>query len=191
MSGSDDWAWKIDEAVDIIRNRYDHIGRKTGAPFLALIYDPEAEPKVLARWRDRSESLKPDFDVMDLDVAEIVSGSMEELGGPQAVADLMSNPMPGSDPAAELARVWLAAISRTVREALGGGGSGRPVAVLERLAALHPVTTPRALMQALWDEDQSTLNGPVVLLVPGRIVQAKNYLFLGAKDEFMYRGDIL
>lgn len=191
MSGSEDWAWKIDEAIEIIRHRYDHIGRKTGAPFLALIYDPEFERQVLARWRDRSESLKPEFVLTDLDVAEIVSASVQELGGPEAVAELMSNPMPGSDPSAELARVWLAAIAAAVRKALAEGGSGRPVAVLERLAALHPVTTPRALMQALWDEEHSTLNGPVVLLVPGRIVQAKNYLFLGEKDEFMYRGDIL
>jgi hypothetical protein len=191
MSSSDDWAWKIDEAVEIIRHRYDHIGRKTGAPFLALIYDPEAEQEVLIRWRDRAESLKPDFFLADLDVAEIVSASVHELGGPEAVAELMSNPMPGSDPSAELARVWLGAISRAVREALRDGGSGRPVAVLKRLAALHPVTTPRALMQALWDEDHASLNGPVVLLVPGRIIHAKNYLFLGEKDEFMYRGDIL
>lgn len=191
MSGSDDWAWKIDEAVEIIRNRYDHIGRKTGAPFLAVIYDPEAERQVLTRWRDRADSLRPDFALAELDVAEIVSDSVQELGGPQVVAELMSNPMPGSDPSAELARVWLSAICRAVRQALLDSGLGRPVAVLEGLAALHPVSGPRALMQALWDEDHTSLNGPVVLLVPGRIVHAKNYLFLGEKDEFMYRGDIL
>ena len=191
MSSSEDWAWKIDEAVEIIRHRYDHIGRKTGAPFLALIYDPEAEGQVLTRWRDRADSLKPDFALTDIDVAETVSMSVQGLGGPEVVADLMSNPMPGSDPSAELARLWLGAISHVVREAFRNSGAGRPVAVLKRLAALHPVTTPRALMQALWDEDHASLNGPVVLLVPGRIVHAKNYLFLGERDEFMYRGDIL
>jgi hypothetical protein len=191
MSCSDDWAWKIEEAVEIIRERYDHIGRKTGAPFLAVVYDPEAERQVLTRWRDRAESLKPDFAISELDVAEIVSASVQDLGGPQVVAELMNNPMPGSDPSAELARVWLGAISRGVREAFRNVVAGRPVAVLEKLAGLHPVSSPRALMQALWDDDHASLNGPVVLLVPGRIVHAKTYLFLGEKEEFMYRGDIL
>ena len=190
MSTSDDWAWKIDEAVEIIRHRYDHIGSKTGAPFLAVIYDPEAERRVLARWRDRAQTLKPDFALTDLDVAEITSAAVQELG-PDAVVDLMKNPMPGSDPSAELARVWLASIAQAVRDALRNSGPGRPVAVLQRLAALHPVSTPRALMQALWDDDHASLNGPVVLLIPGRVVHAKNYLFLGETDEFMYRGDIL
>lgn len=190
MSTSDDWAWKIDEAVEIIRHRYDHIGSKTGAPFLAVIYDPEAERQVLARWRDRTQTLKPDFALTDLDVAEITSATVQELGT-DTVVELMNNPMPGSDPSAELARVWLAAIARAVRDALRKGEAGRPVAVLQHLAALHPVTTPRALMQALWDEDHASLSGPVVLLIPGRVVYAKNYLFLGEIDEFMYRGDIL
>ena len=35
-----DWEWKIREAVERIKTRYDHIGRKTGAPFLALVYPP-------------------------------------------------------------------------------------------------------------------------------------------------------
>ncbi len=46
-------------------------------------------------------------------------------------------------------------------------------------------------MQALWDGDHAGLTGPVVLLIPGRVMRAKNYLFLEEIDEFMYRGDIL
>jgi hypothetical protein len=30
------WRWAIGEAIERIRGRYQHIGRKTGAPFLAL-----------------------------------------------------------------------------------------------------------------------------------------------------------
>lgn len=48
MSTSDDWRWKIDEAIEIIRLRYDHVGSKTGAPFLAIVYEPQAERQVLA-----------------------------------------------------------------------------------------------------------------------------------------------
>ncbi len=46
-------------------------------------------------------------------------------------------------------------------------------------------------MQALWDDDHAGLIGPVVLLIPGRVVHAKNYLYLGEVEEFMYRGDML
>lgn len=190
MSSSDDWQWKVDEATEIIRHRYDHIGSKTGAPFLAVIYEPEAERQVLARWRERAETLRPEFALESLDVAEITSAALRELGT-DTVVELMNNPMPGSDPSAELARVWLSAIAQAVRAALRNARTGRPVAVLERLAALHPVTTPRALMQALWDDDHASLIGPVVLLIPGRVIHAKNYLYLGDIEEFMYRGDIL
>jgi hypothetical protein len=190
MSSSDDWQWKIDEAIEIIRYRYDHIGSKTGAPILAVIYEPQAEPAVLARWHDRTQVLRPEFALESLDVAEITSTALREVGA-DAVVELMNNPMPGSDPTAELARVWLRSITEAVRDALRNARPGRPVAVLERLAALHPVTTPRALMQTLWDDEHASLISPVVLLIPGRVIHAKNYLFLGDIEEFMYRGDML
>jgi len=190
MSTSDDWRWKIDEAIEIIRLRYDHIGSKTGAPFLAIVYEPQAERQVLALWHERIGTLKPEFALEKVDFASITSGVSRELGT-EAIVELMNNPMPGSDPVAELGRVWLAAVGQAVRQALANAGPGRPVAALEQLAALHPVTTPRALMQALWDGDHAGLTGPVVLLIPGRVMRAKNYLFLEEIDEFMYRGDIL
>jgi hypothetical protein len=62
---------------------------------------------------------------------------------------------------------------------------------LERLAALYPASSPRAVMQALWDSSQAELNGPVVLLIPGVLVEARVYYFVGQVEEFMYRGDIL
>ena len=46
MTGQSDWQWKLREAVDTIKARYDQIGRKTGAPFLAVVYPPEAEAAV-------------------------------------------------------------------------------------------------------------------------------------------------
>src|ERR1035441_36793 len=45
-----DWKWKISEAVDRLRSRYDLIGRNTGAPFLALIYPPETEKAFEGEW---------------------------------------------------------------------------------------------------------------------------------------------
>ena len=136
---SHDWRWRIGEAVERIRSRYDYIGRKTGAPFLALVYPPEVEVAVLKEWQTQTAAL--------------------------------NDPMPGSDPQMELGRLWLKAITETVRATLSAAGTGRPVASLQRLAAVYPALGPRDVMQTLWDNNQSTLDGPVVVplscLFPG------------------------
>ena len=59
------------------------------------------------------------------------------------------------------------------------------------MAALYPAAGPRAVMQRLWDSAQSALNGPVVVLIPGHSVGARTYAFVGDRNEFMYRGDLL
>ena len=45
-------------------------------------------------------------------------------------------------------------------------------------------------MQRLWDSSQSVITGPVVVMIPGRVVGA-DLSFVGKRDEFMYRGDLL
>jgi len=58
-----DWRWKIGEVIERLRTRYHHIGRKTGAPFLAVVYPSEAQAAVLAEWRTQTSALQPEFDV--------------------------------------------------------------------------------------------------------------------------------
>lgn len=186
---SADWRWKIAEAVDRIRTRYDHIGRKTGAPFLAVLYPPEAEIAALREWHVQAASLAPDFDVARVDALEITHRSVEELGVENVVSALRA-PMPGSDPGAELARHWVTAVAGAARESSRSRGR-KAVVSLERLAALHPVAGPRDVMQQLWDSTQSGLDGPVVVLIPGSSVGPRTYAFLDERNEFMYRGDLL
>lgn len=192
MNGECDWRWKLREAVDRIRTRYDHIGRKSGAPFLAVVYPPEAERAVLREWHTLIGSLAPEFDVRTVDVLEVTSGVVGQFGA-EALVEAMNDPMPGSDPEGELGTMWTTAVAAKAREAALKRGAGRPVVVLEHLAALYPASGPRAIMQALWEGDRTTLEGPVVLLIPGVLVEARVYQFVGdaAKEEFMYRGDIL
>ena len=68
---SHDWRWKIGEAIERIRTRYDYIGRKTGAPFLAVLYPPEAELAVLKEWHTQTNALRPEFDVRTIDALDI------------------------------------------------------------------------------------------------------------------------
>lgn len=190
MSISVDWEWKLREAVDRLRTRYEHIGRKTGAPFLAVVYPPEAERSVLREWHTLAATLEPELSVRTVDVLNVTSSIVRQFGA-EALVDSMTDPMPGSDPTSELGSMWTNAVATSVREAVGRHGTGRPIVVLERLAALYPASGPRAVMQTLWDGDHAALDGPVVLLVPGVLVEARVYRFVGQVEEFMYRGDIL
>jgi hypothetical protein len=190
VSGTGDWEWKLRETVERLRTRYEHIGRKTGAPFLAVVYPPEAERSVLREWHTLAATLEPEFSVRPVDVLEVTARVVRQFGA-DALVDSMSDPMPGSDPTSELGTMWTRAVVASVREAVARPGTGRSVVVLERLAALYPASGPRAVMQALWDSDHAALEGPVVLLVPGVLVEARVYRFVGQVEEFMYRGDIL
>ena len=189
MSGRD-WRWKIGEAVDRIRTRYDFIGRKSGAPFLAVVYPPEAEPAVFKEWRTQCAALQPEFDVRAVDVLAETQKSVAEIGAENIVAS-MTDPMPGSVPQAELGELWVQTVAAAVQRRLSQAGRGKAVVSLERLAALFPAAGPRDVMQRLWDSAQSALNGPVVVLIPGHITEARSYRFVGERDEFMYRGDLL
>jgi hypothetical protein len=190
MSSTTDWEWKVREAIERLRTRYAHIGRKTGAPFLAVVYTPETERSVLREWHTLAGTLKPEFSVRTVDVLEVTARVVQQFGA-QSLVDAMKDPMPGSDPTSELGSMWTNALAVKVREVAGKSGPGRPVVVLERLAALYPASGPRAVMQALWDSDHAALEGPIVLLVPGVLVEARVYRFVGQAEEFMYRGDIL
>lgn len=186
---SADWRWKITEAMERIRTRYEHIGRKTGAPFLAILYPPDEEQGFLREWRTQTGALAPDLIVRTVDVLAVTQAALADLGAENVVAAL-ADPMPGSDPYNELGHHWIDALATEIRR--GSSASvGRAVVCVERLAALYPVAGPRDVMQQLWDSAQAALEGPVVVLVPGTVRGARTYSFLDIRDEFMYRGDLL
>ena len=87
--------------------------------------------------------------------------------------------------------MWTNAVAAAVRKVASKPGPGRPVVVLERLAACTRRQAHAQLCRRLWDSDHAALEGPVVLLVPGMLIEARVYRFVGQAEEFMYRGDIL
>jgi hypothetical protein len=184
-----DWRWKIAEAAERLRNRYAAIGRGSGAPFLALVYPPDAETAVLKEWLAQATALRPDVDVRRVDLLEVTQQVLAELGV-EAIVQAMADPMPGSDPQAELGRLWIAAVDQAVQACLAAPGGGKLAVSLERLAALYPAAGPLAVMQHLW-ESTIAFDGPFVVLIPGVLAGPRKYLFLGQREEFMYRGDLL
>ncbi len=187
---SSDWSWTIREAVERLKSRYEYIGRKTGAPFLALIYPPEVEAAFLKECKTQFGALGPEYDVRYVDVLECTMAVVDELGGDNIVGAI-AEPMPGSSPETELGIMWINSLVHTVKERAKQNGDEKGVVVLERLAALYPATGPRALMQSMWDSEQSSLDCPVVVLIPGTLVESRVYSYLNQRVEFMYRGDIL
>lgn len=190
MSAGVDWSWKLREATERRKTRYAYIGRKTGAPFLAIVYPPEAEAAVLKEWHTLLHTLSPGFDVRVIDVLATTMATVQDLGA-ENIVGVMADPMPGSSPETELGHLWVAATAVKVREEACRPSTGKVVVVLERLAALYPVTGPRAVMQELWGSEQQALEGPVVVLIPGTLVEPRVYSFVNQREEFMYRGDIL
>ena len=185
-----DWRASMAEALDRIRTRYDYIGRKSGAPFIAITYAPEVEQAALREWHTQASALRPEFDVRTVDVLDCTHRILDELGIDNVI-DALEKPMPGSDTKAELAEVWVSTLARAVKDRLAEPGVGRPVVSVERLAALYPVAGPRDIMQRLWDTPGLVLEGPVVVLVPGRVTGPRTYGFLAKHEELMYRGDLL
>jgi hypothetical protein len=185
-----DWRWKISEAIERIRTRYEFIGRKTGAPFLALVYPPEAEGVVLKEWHTQCAALQPEIDVWTINVLEVTQEITTGIGVENIVSSL-TDPMPGSNPQTELGQLWVTAVAEAIQARLAEDGTGKPVVSLECLAALFPAAGPRDVMQHLWGNAQSTLDGPVIVLIPGHVVGPRTYAFVGKRDEFMYRGDLL
>lgn len=56
---------------------------------------------------------------------------------------------------------------------------------------LYPATTPKQLMHTLWNSSNANLTTPVVVLIPGTMIEKRVYNFVNKVREFMYRGDIL
>ena len=184
-----DWRWKLDEAVKRIQERYAYVGSKTGAAFLAIIYPLEAETAVFHEWSAQTARLGPAYDLKTIDVVAITNQVVTELGSEHIIASI-DNPMPGSNPEADLGRMWVTSLAQHIHTGLDESSKERPVAVLQNVAALYPATTPRALLQALWDNPKP-LRGPVIIFIPGQLIESRVYSFLNKGSELMYRGDII
>lgn len=185
-----DWRWQITEAIERIRTRYDFIGRKTGAPFLAVVYPPEVEDAVLNEWHTQCQTLQRELDVHSINLLDVTQSVVNDIGAVNIV-DAINNPMPGSNPESEIGRLWIDAVLNTVKVSLESKRNVNSVVILEKLAALYPAAGPRDIMQTLWDNPNFSLTGPVVVLIPGYHRGFRTYSFLGLRDEFMYRGDVV
>ncbi len=160
MSTDVDWPWKIREAIERVKTRYDHIGRNTGASFLAVVYPPDAEAAVLKEWHTQ------------LAGRSARSSRFTRSTSSRSRWPFLMNSEARTSFRQSLSRCWIKsrirpgqyvewnAVATAVRERSAKEGVKRPIVVLERTGALFPAASPRAVMQQLWDSGQSALDGP-------------------------------
>lgn len=186
MKNVSDWLCKISEAIGRLQKDYDYIGRNTGAPFLAIIYPHDAEIQVYKEWKAQVGTLR-NYDVRTIDVLEVTMKIVNEIGL-ETIVDTIIEHMPGSTPENDLADAWVSSVVKAVKDNATNRGTLKPIIVLINLAALYPVTGPYEIMQKLWETEQSTLDCPIVFLIPGTLKEPRVYSFLNKRMELMYRG---
>ena len=184
-----DWNWKIGEAIERIKTRYNFIGRKTGVPFLAIVYPPEVDRAFLREWHIQTDALAPAISGKFVNIVEITQNVITDLGI-DSVATVLSDPDNSENAKADLGRMWIEEVKAAVRE-LDSFSGARPVITIEGITALFPAAGPFMLMQSLWNDERASLDCPIIVPIPGTITGPRNYRFLGRIDELMYRGDLL
>jgi len=188
---SKDWQWTVHEAITTLSTRYEAIGRMTGVPFLALVYPPTEERGFWHELRLQLDALRPGIDARYLDLLSLTTRVLEEVGL-DTIIESLEDPFLTADARADLGRLWLDRVQGEIR-ALSSSrdGSGRPVIVIESIAALYPAAGPFMLMQTLWNDEQTRIEAPVLVPIPGTLEGPRSYRFLDRDVELMYRGDLL
>lgn len=187
---SDDWRNRLAEAAELIRTRYDAIGAN-GAPFLIVTYPEDAELAVLEEWGVQSRALQPEFEPVYVDVAA-EWGRMEEEIGLANIEAMTSDPMPGSDPIAELGDMFATRVTTLIQTGYAGSTAAKPFMTVQGLGRMYPFGTPALLMHRAWDHAGAMIAGrPVVFLTPGTYVSPQEYIFMGERREHVYRGRLI
>jgi len=183
-------SWKIRDAAERVLKDHDVIGHQTGAKLLAIVYPHEKEAWVLKEWRTQAGIFSDRYDLIPIDLLQITTGCMEKAGIDN-ILEFMNDPMPGSCPDEALATLWVDEIMSTAVSAISGHRGKQPVLVIQKTAALYPVTGPRFLLQQLWDKYSRAINCLVVIFIPGEIIDPRQYRFLNIREEYLYRGILL
>lgn len=178
-----------------IRSAYDGIGHSHGRPYIYFVYPPEQDP-LLRRLIVEELVSSQHVAYILLDVLTIV---LQSTNGQETKREsLLADPIKSSAASASLFRLWARSISKEIYSRIHATPhAARPVVILYGLAAIHPLGTPTAMMEAIAEQEpRNPVTGnvlPIVLFVPGiRPPQtSREYLFLGQERlrQSFYRGE--
>ncbi len=189
----------VSERLELLRTRllttYDGLGQSTGRPYIYFVYLPADELRVRRLVTEQFSTL-PGLHPIRLDLLPL---TVDVLRGQEVKRQaLLADPATTDGTRSAIAGIWARTVRRRIVDRLGVlSADARPVALLEGLAALHPVTNPTMLMESMAETsiDNPTTGRPVpiVIFVPGvSLPQASRlYQFLGLPSQQLtfYRGE--
>jgi hypothetical protein len=192
---SDGLQQRLDVLLHRLRTAYDGIGHSSGRPYIYFVYPPEQE-RTVQRMVD--EQLR-NGRMLFFHHLNLLALTIKSLAGQEERRQqLLEAPLKKDSAAEAMMRLWARTVSREITIRLENvQQEGRPVMVLNGLAALHPLGNPTALMEFLAEQEprdpRTNTIVPIVLLIPGvRPPQtSRRYLFLGQERlrfDF-YRGE--
>ncbi|MEI6043486.1 MAG: hypothetical protein WCS37_03735 [Chloroflexota bacterium] len=186
---------RLELLLERLRTTYDGIGHSSGRPYVYFIYEPGREREVRRRVGERFQS---DED-LSFHYVDFLNITMKAIAGQEdRRRELLNDPSKAGSSAQAIVRLWAKKLSQEINERLvSPATAGRPVMILQGLAALHPLGNPTSLMEALAEQEprdpKTGLVVPIVLLVPGsRPPQSsRRYLFLDLENLRLdfYRGE--
>ncbi|MCP4166384.1 MAG: hypothetical protein GY759_10880 [Chloroflexi bacterium] len=191
----DELEQRLDFLIKRLSESYDGVGHNTGRPYVYFVYPPQRE-RALRRIVSESMLDVNNLHFQYIDLLPLTIASLE--GHEERRQELLNDPQRGSGAALSIMRLWARTLTREIESMLEEErSSGRPVVVLQGLAALHPLGNPTSLMELIAEkEPRDPATGrivPVVLFVPGtrRPGASRTYYFLGLEDQRLefYRGE--
>jgi len=193
---SDELQQRLDVLIHRLRTAYDGIGHSSGRPYVYFVYPPEQERAVQRMvdeqlWSDAALAFHQ-IDLLPLTIQSLA-------GQEERRQQLLNDPLKTGSVTEAIMRLWARGVSRSITARLETAQpeGGRPVVVLQGLAALHPLGNPTTLMEFLAEHEPRHPGNntivPIVLLIPGtRPPQtSRRYLFLGQERLRLdfYRGE--
>lgn len=185
---------RFDYLIDRLRIAYDGIGHSSGRPYIYFVYHPtlelEVRRMVTEYMRNNAELSFHHIDLLPLTVESVADQEMRIQG-------FLADPQRKKEAVDAIVHLWTRVLLQKIALELENTEAQHPVIVLSGLAALHPLSHPRMLMEFLAQNEPRNPRThaivPIVVLVPGtRPPQmSRCYYFLGQERLLLdfYRGE--
>lgn len=181
---------KVHEAIHRLRNSYGMIGKKTGLPYLAIVFPPSDEYEVLREWHFQMDTFQEEFHCIPIDVVKC-SQKVLNYVGIEKVRETFHDETLVQNAKRDLGVMWIREIGKEIKRGYSSDTEKKVVFSIERTGGLYPVTNPYVMMEQLWNDNSITLDHPLIVFIPGSITGSRHYNFLDRDELLMYHGDMI
>jgi hypothetical protein len=179
---------RLEEVEDLVRNKREQVGKRTGVPFILFTYDPDDEIAVDEEIRNLVEKLEwHDHDVAAIDLRDLVFTILEERGILDNVVELERN---DQDRLLEGLKSSLLDDGEMgeLAQRIADRAAESEIVVVYRMGILYPFASGSTLMGQL--EGNTPSNTPIVLCYPATI-EGETIRFLNETEGTYYRARVI